>query len=592
MIVSMKKIAVVMRDSQALPALEALRSLGAVHIEHQQPPQGIDLNAIQDDITLLDSAIGILSEPAFVKVAGSQSDNLAQDWKFVAKHIVDLDRRLDQLSEYLIGLRSRIGQWEKWGDFNPGEIQQLAQQGLYIKLYQIPQKDVDKLPGAVIVKKIFASAGFVHCVVVSRQKIDINFKEIALPKLGLQKMKERLYEDGRMMQIIKDDICKYIAYRQDLIRERGILNKELEFARALKGMGQADQLKYLVGYVPSDDENLIRDTAKTQGWGLLINDPAEDDTVPTLIRNPRWVSIINPVFKMIEVIPGYNELDISFWFLIFFSIFFGMLIGDAGYGAAYFLLTLFAHKKLGVKVKDNSVFILFYILSGCAILWGVLTATFFGQEWLPQSIKPIIPALRNDKNIQSLCFFLGALHLSIAHLWRFINKMPSLAALADAGWILILWFAFFLARLLILGDNLVWFASWLLIAGVCLVIFFSHPSKNILKSLGRGLGTLLLSLVNNFTDIVSYIRLFAVGLATVAVADAFNNMAIGVGFNSIFSGLMASFIIVVGHLLNILLGPLTILVHGVRLNVLEFCSHLDIKWSGFVYRPFQDKAVN
>ncbi|MBM3243727.1 MAG: hypothetical protein FJZ12_02705 [Candidatus Omnitrophica bacterium] len=312
--------------------------------------------------------------------------------------------------------------------------------------------------------------------------------------------------------------------------------------------------------------------------------------VPTLVRNPRWLNIISPVFKIIEVVPGYKELDISLWFLIFFSIFFGILIGDAGYGLVYFLLTFLVQKKLGARFKDKSAFVLLYILSSCAMLWGVLTATFFGQEWLPSWVRPLLPALRESKSMQTFCFLLGALHLSIAHSWRAILKFPALSFLADIGWIIILWLAFFIAKLLVLGDSLPVFYPYLITAGVTLVVLFTNPSRNVLKSLGSGLGSLLLNIMNNLTDIVSYIRLFAVGLATLAVADAFNKMAMDIGFGSILSGVLTSLILLIGHLLNIVLGPLSILVHGVRLNVLEFCSHLDIKWIGFTYKPFSEEG--
>ncbi len=120
-----------------------------------------------------------------------------------------------------------------------------------------------------------------------------------------------------------------------------------------------------------------------------------------------------------------------------------------------------------------------------------------------------------------------------------------------------------------------------------LVLFFTSPQKNILKTIGEGLGTIALSLVNNFTDVVSYIRLFAVGLAGVAIADAFNAMAAGVFKKGDFLTIIAAaFIVVFGHALNIILGPMSVLVHGVRLNVLEFCSHVSVTWSGFAYKPF------
>jgi V/A-type H+-transporting ATPase subunit I len=322
-------------------------------------------------------------------------------------------------------------------------------------------------------------------------------------------------------------------------------------------------------------------------------DPRSQDPVPTLLRNPAWISLLKPLLKLLELVPGYHEIDISPLFIIFFSLFFGMLIGDAGYGLVYLLLNFWLQRKLGPKIKDHSVFFLFYILSFCAIIWGVLTGVFFGQEWLLNlGFQPIIPALGNPVFVQAFCFFIGALHLSLAHGWRAILKAPSLKALADIGWICIIWVVFFLAKNLILGDLFPGFGRWLIMAGLFLVLFFTSPQKNMLKTIVQGLGTIALNLVNNFTDVVSYIRLFAVGLATVAIADAFNSMAAGIFKQGDWLTVLgAALIVVLGHALNIILGPMSVLVHGVRLNVLEFCSHASVTWSGFAYRPFTKTKI-
>ena len=198
----------------------------------------------------------------------------------------------------------------------------------------------------------------------------------------------------------------------------------------------------------------------------------------------------------------------------------------------------------------------------------------------------MIPALTDTKVLQTFCFFLGALQLSIAHLWRAIIKFPSLTAIAEIGWITILWAAFFLARTLILGEMFPYSGKWLIIAGITMVILFSSPQRNILKTIGKGLASVSLSLMNNFTDVVSYIRLFAVGLAGVAIADTVNTLA------STASGgnwLISAPILLIGHSINFVLGPVGVLVHGVRLNVLEFSSHAGVSWSGIEYKPLKEK---
>ena len=587
MIVPMKKAVLVVQAKDAVLTLEELRGLGLLHIEHQQPPQGRDIQALLEDISVIKDAVGILSEIKSRDNLPGDPELELSDWRFAARHIIDLRKRLNQLEDYSLTLKSIIGQWQAWGDFDPQMIKGLAQRNIYIRLYRIPVKELKNLPSRVILKKILVAAGIANCAIISKEKVDIPFSETALPKSNPEKMRHRFSEDMKERELLKKDILKYIPVQKKFISVRKSLENELVFQKALAGMGQTGSLVYFAGYIPADTLQPLLEAAKKGNWAIAINDPGPEDNVPTLIRNPGWVSLISPVFKMLEVVPGYQELDISLWFLIFFSIFFGILIGDAGYGTIYFILTLLAQRKFGKKLPDGSMFILFYILSACAIIWGVLTATYFGQEWLPQSLRPLIPALRSNKNMQAFCFFIGALHLSIAHFWKAMLKFPSLRMLADIGWVIILWGSFFLARGLVLGDVFPGFGKGFFIAGALLVICFTSPDRNFLKGIANGLGIFLLNVVNTFTDVVSYIRLFAVGLATVAVADAFNKMAIGLGWGSVTAGFLASLALFAGHTLNIILGPLAILVHGVRLNVLEFCGHADIKWSGFSYKPLQ-----
>ncbi|MBN2831360.1 MAG: hypothetical protein JXL82_03675 [Candidatus Omnitrophica bacterium] len=584
----MKKIFLVTQEKDAGDALEKIRKLGVLHVEHLNAPKGEKLIFLNNDLALISQAISLLEgidEKQITEVDGQNTP----EWQILARHIIDLHKRCHRLKDYSITLSSKVERLRNWGDFDPQEVIRLRLTGIFIRFYKLSDEQIAQLPEEVYLRKISREGDTHRCIIITKGEIAIPFKEIELPKDSLSRLQRRISEDYKTAALIEKEFLKQAVYLEFLKDTRNKIIKEAEFFEALSGMAQEGSLLYIKGYIPFYSKEAIEKVSQKEGWGILIIDPLEDDNVPTLVRNPRWLNIIKPVFKVIEVIPGYKELDISLWFLIFFSIFFGILIGDAGYGAVYFLLTILAQKKWGQKFKDKSTFILLYILSSCAVIWGILTATFFGQEWLPIWIKPFLPSLRENKNMQALCFFLGALHLSIAHSWRAMLKFPAFSFLADIGWILILWTAFLIAKLLVLGDTLPGFYPYLLIPGALLVIFFTNPQKNILKSLGSGLGSLLLNIMNNFTDVVSYIRLFAVGLATLAVADAFNKMALDIGFGNFVSGLLTSLVLLVGHILNIALGPLSILVHGVRLNVLEFCSHLDIKWSGFSYKPLTEE---
>lgn len=586
MIVPMKKVAVITQAKDALSTMQRLRCLGVLHIEHQQAPQGQDITSLKDKIELVGKAIAILSQKELLGPGEVVQTKEISDGESISRHIIDCQNRYQQLEDYSRKLKETIYQWHEWGDFDPATIEALSQKNIYLRFYEVARSQIENFPSGVIVKQISARSGLVRCVAISRQKVDIPFTEVSAPKIGLSKMRLRLAEDNKVMKLLRQEMTRHTSYRDSLLDFRKSLEKELEFQEALNGTGQHHSLIYLKGFIPFDAVNQLLQTAKKERWGISIDEPSSQDSVPTLLRNPRWIEVISPVLKLLAILPGYRELDISPLFLGFLSLFFGMIIGDAGYGTAYFLLTLWLHRRLEKKLSDQRIFYLLYIFSGCAIFWGLLTGTVFGQEWyLKAGLKPFIPILNDTKFLQAFCFFLGALHLTIGHAWQAVRKAPSLTALADVGWIGVLWTSFLAAKMLILNDLFPGFGRWLISVSLFLVIFCSSPQKNIIKTIGSGLGTVALSLMNNFTDVVSYVRLFAIGLAGVAIADTVNSLAAGLSSSNIVGRLIILFI---GHTINIMLGPMSVLVHGIRLNVLEFSSHAGLSWSGVAYKPLKE----
>lgn len=586
MIVKMKKVSVVSTAAGAEETVSRLRALGVMHVEHQMTPQGSDITSLTEDITLVREALNVLAEKEFLGEPCKEMHRVPPDWRTVARKIAFDRKRLDQLQEYSRTLKNTIIAWQPWGDFDPASISHLSSKNIFVGFYQVPEKEVALLPEDVVVKVISARGQTAYCCVISRSPLELPFKEAVPPRSSLTEMGARLMEDKKTVQAIVADIRKWTCYRESFLNITSALAKELEYHEALRGMGQAGPLAYLGGFVPVDAQDVILETARKEGWGILITDPSESESIPTLVRNPRWVSLIQPLIKLLEVLPGYTELDISPLFLIFFSLFFGMIIGDAGYGLLYLLIAFFLKRKFGAKIQDKRIFPLLTLLGFCAVGWGLLTGTFFGQAWLTVfGFKALVPRLNDPLVIQEVCFSIGVLHLTLAHSWRFIVQFPALTAFAELGWISILWGAFFLVKTLLLGAVFPSFGRLLIFGGMSLVVFCSSPKKNILAGIGAGLGNLALSIMNCFGDIISYVRLFAVGLAGVSIADAFNSMAAGAAGAGAFGFLAAGLILVAGHLLNFALSPMSVLVHGVRLNVLEFSGHAGVTWSGVPYKP-------
>jgi V/A-type H+-transporting ATPase subunit I len=587
MIVPMKKATILFETKNAEATIAYVRKLGVLQVEHQNLPEGREISELQEKLASFNSAFNILNQVTIEERNLQQQNKISGDWMTVVNYIVELGKRQEQLDATSRTIIGQINEWERWGDIDQNQVQYLSQNGIYLKLYQVPVKEIGSFPDDVVVKTIFTTADIAHCVAISRRQYEYGFKEILPPLQSLSVLRKRLADNSRAIETTKKKIIESSSFFEDLSEIKLKLEKEIEFQQVLLGMGREGAIGYITGYIPFDMTENLTAEARNRKWGILITDPSPGDTVPTLLRNPRWVGMISPVLKLLGLTPGYHELDISMLFLIFFSIFFGILIGDAGYGLVYILITLlillWLYKKMRLTQEMKTIVSLFFILGFCAVIWGILTGIFFGQGW----IQPLFPPLTNATFVATFCFFLGALHLSIAHTWQAYLKFPSVTTLADAGWICILWSAFFLARTLILGVSFPPQGIWLVAAGITLVILFTNPQRNVLRGIGAGLGTVALSFMSNITDVISYIRLFAVGLATLAIADTTNMLAAGFG-DGVVAIMAGVAIFIIGHGLNIILGPMSVLVHGVRLNVLEFSGHANVTWSGVAFEPLKE----
>ncbi len=230
-------------------------------------------------------------------------------------------------------------------------------------------------------------------------------------------------------------------------------------------------------------------------------------------------------------------------FMVFFTFFTGILVGDAGYGLVFLLITFLVHWKR--KFVKQIEFGLLYTLSVSILFWGVLTGTYFGAESIAN-----LPVLRHLKVeqlasfggdnliVQKLMFLIGAVHLTIGHLQGGMEINYSVRAIAQLGWVAIIWGLYLVVNQMVLGIEAPGIMLWLFVGGTVLVALFSKSGTSFFKSMLSSIGNLPLSMINGFSDIISYIRLYAVGLATVLMASSFNEMAIGDGITTVVQELV------------------------------------------------------
>lgn len=363
------------------------------------------------------------------------------------------------------------------------------------------------------------------------------------------------------------------------------LHAEWEFTTVHDSLDAHGEVVTLTGFVPEPELETLRAAARTNGWGLLVADPGPDDQVPTLLRESKFAKLISPLFQFLGISPGYHELDVSAAVLVFFTIFYGMIIGDAGYGLLFLAGTLFAMWKFRGRPAAQLPCRMMLVLSIAAIVWGVLTSNYFGTSPLP-GLKIFTDPAVKDANVQAFCFILAIAQLSLGRIWQAFRDRNFRNIGKNIGWMLILWGNFFLTLKLIVwpGDFPV-YMYWLYGIGLLLVIACDVNWKNM-----ADVFQFPFNIIGSFVDVLSYIRLFAVGMAGYYIAFSFNGMASDIWKSSPWFLVFGVLVAVIGHAMNLGLCILSVLVHGVRLNTLEFSNHVGLSWSGSNFKPFKNNT--
>lgn len=581
MIAKMSKITLLCLDTDREDALERLRRIGVLHVSRGKPCDATDLQAARKEV---DTAEGVLRALQTEEVAADSGTAAGQSARDIVSEAERLLEQRKTLSDTLQALKTEEVRIAPLGDFDPTVVQQLADSGVTVGVYEARRKRTIDIPEGATLVVLHEGAGTRVFAVASTRPVEIDAVRIPLPERSLTALRREI---GAVTAEIADvdKAVAVLAGSADTVTEYvEDLRERVEYVETRETMAQRGRVTYLHGFCPADRVEDLRAAAREAGWAVVAKEPGELDAAPTLIRNPAWIRPIKAVFDVIGIIPGYREIDISAVFLLFFSVFFAILVGDAGYGLLFLLATGFARRKF--KNAPAYPFHLMGILSVCTLVWGVLTGNYFGITGLPAPLEGCtVKWLTNESNVMILCFFIGALHLSMAHVWNAVRTINSTRALAQVGWTLLAWTMYFAACSVILDRPFPTIGFYLLWPGLALVVLFMTPPRAFKKEWHNHV-MLPLDVISNFVDVVSYVRLFAVGAASLAVAMSFNEMALANGIHSVVSGLVAALILVFGHLLNILLALMGILVHGVRLNTLEFSGHIGMQWTGIRYRPF------
>jgi len=652
MIVPMKKICLLVQDKSHEDALKKLRAAGVVHLEKRNVPLDANSSALKRK-TKVEEAIGLIQDYKVPKKKPRESTEddgplIERRQKPIGLHrgrraadIYGTDEEapfsVDAVKArprpYLPDLMNSIGEERKqikekeaaytrevsriegWGDFDPSILEEISKT-MPIYLYEMPADAFARLGKDFQYIKVKGDKSVVRILVP--EKTIPGMAPFQLPQKSLNEYKKEIEELNIDLQDINKELESFADRRHSLQKEMELVEYELEFESAIAGLSKVDDvpsdfsLSWLTGYVPAEDLGLVKKVASENGWALSAEEPPEtDEFVPTKLKNNKFVQLLTPITNFLDINPGYREVDISPIFLTFFCIFFAMLFGDAAYGLIIttmaligIIISLKNRKPVGTPVK------MLLLLGALNTAWGVITCSWFAMDnkYIPDVLKDISLSYFStakgtddaivSQNLQIFCFSLAVVHLMIAHI-VVIFKCKSLKILGELGTIGMLLGMYNVVLNLIVSNAArhvsilpIPMTVYIIGGGFVLSFIFSSYEGSILKSVlnsCQNIITVVLGVVNVFSDIMSYIRLWAVGLAGAAIAQTINGMAGPMlGSFMIFAGIV---LLIFGHGLNMVLNVLSVLVHGVRLNTLEFSGHVGLAWSGTAYKPFKEKEI-
>ena len=626
MIVPMKKASLVVMDKEKTLALDKLQELGVLHLERKQA-QSDALTRLLEKKTRTETALALLTHKAerLKKKKLPPTEQLDGD---PVESVLALDAEKKNIQEELVLLMRDRTRIEKWGNFDPAAFAAFAEQGFILIPYELTHEAYSNVGDDV--KLIVLEKTKTTVRVIAWGAEIAGEPPFAPPEYSLAELDSLIEKCRKKLSDVEEKITSWIpsieritVARADILEriEYETANASMEILKEDKDAGEDFEgrtVSWISGYIPTEKLGALKRSASGNGWALIVADPDPDDQVPTLLKNNRLVRLLEPLTDFLEITPGYNEIDVSPYFFVFFIIFFGMIFGDAGYGllllfAGFTGLVMTARKGVPRAIK------LLLLLGSSNFMWGVLTCSWFGigdMDMLPAILRNVsLPLISNVRaaesayddhivrqNLMIFCFSLALLHLSIGHILAIIHK-KTLQSLGHIGSILMLTGMYFIIISLIASNEarhipLLPCAVPIFAAGFMLNFIFASYDGSVGRSIldsFKNIISVFLGIANVFSDIMSYIRLWAVGLAGAAIAYTVDVIA-GPMLGQFMFFVFGVIVLIFGHGLNLMLNMLSVLVHGVRLNTLEFSGHAGLEWSGFAYKPFakqiEDRAYD
>ena len=615
MIQKMKKLTFLVTNKEYEKFLADIRELGVLHIQELQ--SGATSPELQEELALADrynlalKALDFVSENYVfdVDVNVQQADatkglTLVETIEGKLEEETKLKHRIDNVEKNVEALLP-------WGEFDWSSVNRLSDVGYQVNFYCCPSKMFKaEWQDNYFAQVISESGGKSYFVTFSTEQLDITAEKLQLPVESLSYYEKRKSELEEALKEVRLNLYRLNKEQRGSILAGQVENENrisLSKVHLNTESVAGDAVKLIVGWTLEEKADEVVSYLDANRIFYEMEDPKLEDDVPVQIKNDSYSSLFEPILRMYSL-PHYNDLDPTPFFAPFFMLFFGLCMGDAGYGLIILLVSLILRKKLSPEMKGYGT--LGVILGAMTMVCGALTGSFLGID-LNQAdwafLAPIKPYFISDSNftlfgyspMMVISVIVGLIQVLLGMVmagmkaarlygWKYgVGKM---------SWVIVLLSAIACFGIPACGVALPIAVTYVLYAlmGVSVlgIFFFNSPDKNIVVNFGSGLWDTYGMATGLLGDLLSYIRLFALGLTGGVLGGVFNQLAMDLtaDMSWAFRWLPMLFILLLGHGINFALCMISSFVHPMRLTFVEFFKNANFEGGGKEYSPFRVKV--
>jgi V/A-type H+/Na+-transporting ATPase subunit I len=602
MIIPMTKYSFLVYHREYEDFLQDLRDLGVVHLIEKQADITDDIRDQYQLIDRVDKVIRFLNKKEVEpKTVGNLQGGLE-----VFEEIVELQSQLEHNHHALVNLQKELNELLPWGDFSSDLLKKLHENNISFKFYITQTRKFDPAwQEEYPLQIINNTGGNVYFVVIEKngEQIEIPAEEFRFPKHSLSDLRQLLEEAQQKIHSTEARFDEYAASSIPALQDyKNNLIQLIEYDKAkFHTLHEAEnRLMIVEGWVPENKKEELNDYLDKSSAVYITAGADPKEKVPIMLKNKGFSSKFEVLGELYSL-PKYNELDLTPFFAPFYTLFFGFCLGDAGYGLLIVIATLFARRKVQKELKP--VVSLVFYLGLSTILFGLIGGTFFGinlfETNLPfySSMQSALKAEGTDINniLFYLSLVLGGIQIMFGMILKAINEIIQFGwklALGTIGWII-----------LIIGMVSIYMVSKF--AGIemevlkpftygvlglsgLLILFLNNLKRNVLMNLGVGLWNSYNMVTGLVGDLLSYIRLFALGISSAILGFVFNSLAVSMsGDIPVLSIVFMVIILVIGHSINLFMSGLGSFVHPMRLTFVEFYKNAGFAGGGKKYNPFR-----